>query len=279
MSYSISTALKEGICMLHSVEDPSFETELLLSHVLTISRSILRAYPEKILTLESENKFRDLLNRRLAGEPIAYLLGEKEFWSLPLIVNKNTLIPRPETEQLVQLILEKYSEYTIKTVADLGTGSGAIALALASVRPTWKIVATDLSSNALQIAIKNAANLHLKNITFLQGDWCEALPSQSRYHIIVSNPPYISEKDPHLGIGDLRFEPKNALIAGEEGLSALKIIISRAKYYLISEGLLVLEHGYDQGKIVRQLLQQAGYKNVVTHKDLSGIERVTEAVS
>ncbi len=259
---------------LQDQSTPTLEAEILIAHALAVPRSYLYSHPEYVLKENERNLLHNLLNRRLMGEPIAYILGEKEFWSLPLMVNQHTLIPRPETELLVELTLAKLPKQASIKVADLGTGSGAIALALAQARPHWQIVATDQSLAALQVAQANAQRLHLSNVRFNQGDWCSALGAD-RFAAIVSNPPYIPRDDPHLDKGDLRFEPKTALAAGEDGLAAFRKIIPQAKHHLTSAGWLLLEHGFDQGSAVRDLMQQAGYQKIQTHEDLTHIGRVT----
>lgn len=250
------------------------DVELLLAAVLNQPRSFLYAYPEHELTLEQKKNFDLLCTRRTNGEPIAYILGKKEFWSLELTINQNVLIPRPETETLVEVALSRLGREPA-IVADLGTGSGAIAIALAHERPNWTVVATDVSEEALKLARHNARQLQLKNIEFYCGDWGGALP-RKKFDLIISNPPYIAQNDPHLQQGDVRFEPKIALEAGD-GLSELQKIIIQAKEYLKIGGLLMLEHGYDQSEKVQNLLQQNKYQNITPHKDLANIYRIVVA--
>jgi len=250
------------------------DAELLLIAVLNQPRSFLYSHPEYELTPEQEKKFDLLHKRRTNGEPIAYILGKKEFWSLELKINEHVLIPRPETEILVEVALSK-SISESATVADMGTGSGAIALALASERPKWNIIATDISEDALELARYNANQLQLKNIEFYYGDWCAALPNK-KLDMIISNPPYIAQNDPHLRQGDLRFEPKIALEA-QDGLSELRKIIATAKERLKKGGFLILEHGYDQSKNIQNLLHQNAYQKITLHKDLANIYRVIAA--
>lgn len=251
------------------------DIELLISFALDKPRGFLYAHPEYGLTPEQEKKFSALLKRRENGEPIAYILGKKEFWSLTLMVNENVLIPRPETELLVEVTLNRLGCCNNAIIADLGTGSGAIALALASERPKWNIVATDINKNALEIASYNASKLNINNVEFFHGAWCAALPNK-KFDLIISNPPYIAQNDPHLQDGDVRFEPKIALEAGD-GLSALKKIIAQAINTLKPGGLLLLEHGYDQREKVRDLLYKNNYKNIMSYKDLFGIYRIIAA--
>lgn len=251
------------------------ETELLLMHVLNTSRSTLIAYPERTLDTTQHHHFTALLARRMRGEPIAYLLNEKEFWSLPLHVTPDTLIPRPETELLVECMLQQLPHST-QHIADLGTGSGAIALALAHERPNWQIAATDRSPATLAIAQNNAQRLGITHITFHCGDWHTALPPH-QYNAIASNPPYLRADDPHLQQGDVRYEPLTALTAGPDGLLHLRHIITTSPTYLVTGGKLFLEHGYDQASPVRQLLHDAGYVDITTCRDLAGHERMTFA--
>ena len=253
---------------------PRLDLELLLEFILHQPRSFLYANPEYALTAEQEEKFETLYRHRLHGEPLAYILGKKEFWSLRLAVNDKVLIPRPETELLVEIILGNLNN-EVANVADLGTGSGAIALALAYERPKWNIVATDISEEALQIARYNAAQLQIPNVEFYYGDWCSILPNK-KFDAIVSNPPYIEKNDSHLQQGDVRFEPKIALESGD-GFDAIKIIIAQAKSKLDAGGLLVLEHGYDQSDRAQELLKQNGYQKITMHKDLAGMCRAVVA--
>lgn len=253
------------------------DAELLLACVLNLSRAMLRAYPERDLTLEQKNKFKDLAQRRAQGEPIAYLLGHKEFWSLNFIVGPDVLIPRADTELLVEMALESLAPNKKQVVLDLGTGSGAVALAIASERPKITMIATDKSAEALQIAKLNAKQLHISNVEFALGSWFDAIANMvdKPFDMIVSNPPYIANFDPHLEQGDLRFEPNHALASGVEGMDDLHIIISNARRYLKPNGLLLVEHGYDQEHSVAKEFRAAGFADVTCYNDLSGIPRVT----
>ena len=253
---------------------PRLDLELLLEVILHKPRSFLYANPEYALTSEQKEKFEALYRRRLHGEPLAYILGKKEFWSLELAVNNKVLIPRSETELLVEIVLSNLNR-EVANIADLGTGSGAIALALAYERPKWNIVATDISEDALQVARYNAMQLQISNVEFCRGDWCEIL-SNKKFDVIVSNPPYVEKNDLHLQQGDVRFEPKIALEACD-GFDAIKTVIMQAKNRLTSDGLLVLEHGYDQSSAVQELLLQNGYQKITPHKDLAGIYRAVVA--
>jgi len=249
------------------------DVELLLSHCLQKPRSFLYAWPELELEAGQCAAFQQLLAARRDGTPVAYLVGEREFWSLPLRVNQHTLIPRPETETLVEWALQ-LDLSAAASVSDWGTGSGAIALALASERPDWKLLATDSSRAALAVARDNALRIGVANIEFLQSDWGTSLAGR-KFDLVVSNPPYIAEVDPHLLQGDLRFEPAGALQSGADGLTALRRIIADAPAQLCNGGWLLLEHGCDQAGEVRQLLQSAGFSALECRQDLAGIDRIS----
>lgn len=251
------------------------EADILLGHVLEKPRSWLIAWSDVCLSDLQLQCYTDLINKRIQGTPVAHLTSQREFWSLPLTITPDTLIPRPETELLVEIAVDLYPVVQDISVADLGCGSGAIALAIATERPEWSILATDQSRQALQVAIQNADSLHLDNIHFHQGDWHHALPADTRVEILLSNPPYIPENDPHLQQGDLRFEPRSALASGADGLDAIRRIIAQAHKCLKQEGYLLLEHGYNQGSAVRQLMQSSSFDEIETRTDLAGHERVT----
>lgn len=250
------------------------EVQLLLQHVLGASRAQLLAYPERALTVGQSELYEALLARRLQGEPVAYLFGAREFYGLNLAVTAATLIPRPETELLVELALARLQGRTQPQVLDLGTGSGAIALAIAHQHADALLTACDASAGALAVAQGNAARLGLANVRFLLSDWFAALGAQ-RYDLIVSNPPYIAAADPHLQQGDVRFEPLSALASGADGLDDIRRIVAAAPAHLSPGGWLLLEHGYDQAPAVRGLLQAAGFVEVFSACDLAGIERVS----
>lgn len=269
-----SKYIQQALERLKNSDAPRLEAELLMSHVLKKNRSHLLAYPEHSLSTDQAQAFEALVTRRVVGEPIAHLLGEREFWSLTLYVTPDTLIPRPETELLVEHVLTLLSKEGVQYVADLGTGSGAIALAIAYERPHWKITATDISEKALEVARRNALRHSMAQINFAQGAWCDALPPLN-YDAILSNPPYIDAHDPHLARGDVRFEPLEALVSEEHGLKDLRHIISQARSHLKKGGWLLLEHGYDQGKAVREMMHAMGYHSVKTYEDLGGHERVS----
>lgn len=267
---TIRAQLHHGAQRLSQQAAPQLEAELLLAKSLRCLRTHLWAYPDQIVDEQAQHIFATLLERRVAGEPIAYLLGYQEFWSLSLKVTPDTLIPRPETEGLVELALKKLPLNLSHRVVDLGTGSGAIALALATERPDWRIVATDDSDAALAVAQHNAQVFQLNQIDFFSGFWCSALPANERFAAIVSNPPYIAHGDAHLQQGDLRFEPKTALVSGREGLDDLQHIISTAQSHLAENGWLLLEHGYQHSVAVCDLLSTHGYTQVESFRDLAG---------
>ncbi|MCU7929333.1 MAG: peptide chain release factor N(5)-glutamine methyltransferase [Candidatus Thiodiazotropha sp. (ex Codakia rugifera)] len=257
---------------------PALEASLLLCHLLDKPPSYLFAWPEKTLTPDQHKRYTALVEQRLSGTPIAYITGIREFWSLALQVSPDTLIPRPETELLVEHSLRHLQARSQPRLADLGTGSGAIALALASERPDAQIHATDLSAKALTLARENAASHSLNQIVFFQGSWCHALPTGASYDLIVSNPPYIEENDPHLSQGDLPREPSTALVSGRDGLSDIRLIIQQAAAGRLKDGgWLLLEHGYQQATEVHGLLRKAGLSEIATHQDLAGQPRITEA--
>lgn len=251
---------------------PRLEEELLWMHVLGVSREKLWAWPEREISPDQQAAFQCLVQRRVQGEPIAYLLGEKPFWDMRLKVTKDTLIPRPETELLVEKILEKYPASNRLSLLDIGTGSGAIALAIARERPLWQVTALDISVQALAVARENALKYQVENLRFIRSDVFSAV--HERFHIIVSNPPYIKEKDEHLSQGDVRFEPLLALVSGTEGLTMITRIIREAPAFLFPQGLLAIEHGYDQAVQVRQLFAHYHYAAIESFLDLVGIERL-----
>ncbi len=277
---SIAQALSAAREQLAKLSDTArLDAELLLVHVLGKTRSYLYGWPEQRLDAVQHTRYRQLIERRVAGEPLAYLTGEREFWSLQLRVTRDTLIPRPDTETLIEAALALIAPDAGEAIADLGTGTGAIALALASERPHCHITATDRSAAALAVARDNARRLGLDNLVFREGDWCRALDGATphRYALIVSNPPYIASGDPHLEQGDVRHEPRSALAAGPEGLDDLRRIIACAPRHLRAGGHLLLEHGYDQADAVARLFQQAGYESVRLYRDAGGRPRVTGA--
>ena len=267
--------------------DARSEVQCLLQHVLSVPRAWLLAHPEYRLNEPEQTRYDELLLCRLRGKPIAYLLGEREFFGLNFKVTPATLIPRPETELLVELALQRIPEKRPSPqpspacgrgskfrVLDLGTGSGAIALSIAHSRPDVEVLACDNSAAALNVARENAQRLGIANVAFMQSDWYGALAVQ-RFNLIVSNPPYVAATDPHLAQGDLRFEPSSALASGDDGLRDIRHIVAHARTHLEPSGWLLLEHGHDQAAQVRQLLQQAGLVEVFSARDLAGIARVS----
>lgn len=256
--------------------DSRHEAELLLMHALGVDRAWLFMHADAVLDASVAARLEALVGRREAGEPVAYMLGRQGFWTLDLDVTPATLIPRPETELLVELALERLPMGQRLRVADLGTGSGAIALAIASERPLVQVLATDASADALAVARHNAERLGIDNVRFAQGDWCEPLGAET-FDLIVSNPPYIEADDPHLDQGDLRFEPAAALASGADGLDAIRRIAAEAPAHLRAGAWLLLEHGWLQGPSVSELLARAGYTHVFTAQDLEGRDRVSGA--
>lgn len=261
---------------LHDLPGPEARREavLLLAHVLGVSDAWLVAHAGDTVDDARAADYRALVARRVRGEPIAYLVGVRGFHRLDLAVTPDVLIPRPETELLVDLALQRIPVDGQSEVADLGTGSGAVALAIARGRPLARVVATDASITALGVARDNAGRLGLRNVEFVRGDWCAAL-GDARFDLIVSNPPYVAEGDAHLREGDLRFEPRHALASGADGLDAIRVIVSDARAHLREGGWLMFEHGFDQGAAVRELLASHGYAEVFTERDLGGHERVS----
>lgn len=250
------------------------EAELLLLHVLERERSWLFAHATDPVEPAHAAAFEALLAKRVAGAPVAYLLGRRGFWTLDLEVSPATLIPRPETELLVELALARLPEDAALRVADLGTGSGAIALALASERPQASVIATDLSEAALAVAARNAQRHALGNVSVRLGAWYAPLAGE-RFDLIATNPPYIASDDPHLVQGDLRFEPATALASGLDGLDDIRLIIAGAAAHLLPGGWLLIEHGWDQGEAIRALLRDAGFQSVATERDLEQRDRVS----
>ena len=261
--------LTEGL----TADSPARDLEILLGHVLGKTRTWLYTWPEFELDELQLEQFTRLLQRRQKGEPVAYLTGQRDFWSLSLQVDPSTLIPRPETETLVEWALQLPLPSRVRAL-DLGTGSGAIALALASQRPAWDVIGIDSSEPAVELARENARANDLERTTFFCSDWFAALPGR-RFELIVSNPPYVDEADPHLQRGDVRFEPSSALVAGNCGIADLAYIVGEAPNYLESGGWLLLEHGFEQGEAVRSLLYRRGFAGIETRTDLAGLERIS----
>lgn len=269
---SVAQALAWARQQLEGFDEAAIDAGILLSHVMDKSRTWLKTWPEHILSDQQFSHYQESIERRRQGEPTAYIIGEKDFWSLTLKVTRDTLIPRPETELLVELALQRIPENGDFKVADLGTGSGAIALAIASERPQATVWALDMSEPALKVAQANAEHNKIKNVAFEQGSWLSNW-QHGQLDMIVSNPPYVAPNDPHLA--DLVYEPVTALVAEDNGLSDIQIITQQAIQYLKPNGVLLFEHGYDQGSAVREILQSAGFDQVETVKDYAGQDRVT----
>lgn len=263
---------------LESLSDSArLDIELILCHILQKNRTYIFTWPDKTLSPEQIEHFFQFFNRRKNGEPIAHILGQREFWSLPLAVNNSTLIPRPDTELLVEVVLQLFAQDSAqqkRSCLDLGTGTGAIVLAIASEKPDWQLVGVDKSADAVALAEQNRGQLNLNHVQIKQSDWFSAITAQ-QFDVIVSNPPYIDPQDPHLEQGDVRFEPRSALIADNHGLADIELIIQQGWDYLCTRGWLLLEHGYDQGEAVRDLLNSRGFVQIETRRDLGGNERVS----
>lgn len=275
MASTIDQIIRQATLQLAaSSPSPHLDAEVLIMHVTGLTRTTLITHAHATLAPEHETRLHELLARRAHGEPIAYLTGRREFWSLDLNVTPDVLIPRPETELLVEQALAHIPEDSDWIVADLGTGSGAVALAIATERPHCRLIATDNSATALAVARGNAARLGIANVQFRHGKWLKPLAGM-RLDVIVSNPPYVRVNDPHLTQGDVRFEPESALVAGVDGLDAIRCIAADAASCLRPGGWLLFEHGYDQAMAVRALLEAHGYDKVASCRDTAGHERVT----
>jgi release factor glutamine methyltransferase len=275
---TIAYWVAHGQEQLVSVSDSArLDAQILLAFVLDKERIYLLTWPEKSLTQNSIQVYLALLQRRVSGEPIAYIVGVKEFWSLPFKVSPATLIPRPDTEILVESVLEHFGELDSIQCLDLGTGTGAIALALASEQPHWKIDAIDYNIDAVKLAKQNAQDLDLTQVNIFQSNWFSAV-NEKKFDIIVSNPPYIDALDEHLNQGDVRFEPDSALIADEHGLGDIKHIAKQALNFLNTSGAIFFEHGFEQGEAVRNILAALGYESAKTVRDLNNHERITWAI-
>ena len=268
--------LQQAVTALQGGESPRRDAEILLGHVTGKARTTILAFDETELTASQAETLAQLLARRVNGEPVAHLVGTREFWSLPLFVSPATLIPRPDTECLVEQALARLPSTPCR-ILDLGTGTGAVALALASERPDCTLTAVDYVADAVALAQRNADNLRINNVTILQSDWFNALGEQ-RFAMIVSNPPYIDEQDEHLAQGDVRFEPKTALVAGNNGLADLAHIITQGRGWPEPGGFMLLEHGWKQGAAVRELFTSAGYLQAETCRDYGDNDRLTLAL-
>lgn len=250
------------------------DSQVLLTHVLQCNTAHLAAWPEKTLSDTQLADFLQLLKQRQQGVPVAHLTGSREFWSLDFSVDDSTLIPRPETETLVEFILEKFADIDRLKLLDMGTGTGAIAISVAKQKPDWKIIASDVSEQALALAAKNSSDNLTANVTLVHSNWFDAI-AQDDFNIIVSNPPYIASDDPHLSQGDVRFEPQSALSSGETGMDDIEHICSQAKDHLLKNGWLIVEHGYNQKQLVSDCFTRNGFKEIEQRQDLSGHTRMT----
>ena len=272
---SISQSIKDARLLLDKTSSSALiDSQALLCHVLHCNTAYLATWPEKQLDEKDEETFSSLIKKRVAGTPIAYLTGKKEFWSLKLKVSEDTLIPRPETELIVETMLSMFQHKQQLNIVDLGTGSGAIAIALAHEKPDWRLTATDTSDKALTISVENAKLHNADNITFINSDWFDALDDQW-FDVVISNPPYIAQSDTHLDEGDLRFEPQIALVSGNIGMDDINKITEQSIHHLHDGGWLFLEHGYNQKAQVFDCFKQAGFTSIAQKNDLSGNPRMT----
>jgi release factor glutamine methyltransferase len=271
---TLAQALKQATCQLQMHDQARLDAEVLLAHVLNRPRVYLHTWPEAELSREQEARFSDMIRQRAAGQPVAYLTGQREFWSLNFAVTADSLIPRPETELLVERTLALLTENKTLRVADLGTGSGAVAIALAHERRRWRLYAIDQSLKCVKLAQDNARRHNVDNLYIINADWSTALADRS-FDAIVSNPPYIADQDPHLQQGDVCFEPASALTAGPQGLDELRCLIKDAPRVLVPGGWIVLEHGMNQANSIRKLLNDMAFTNIATTRDLAGLERVS----
>ena len=264
-------------------DEASDDARYLLSFVLNKNFTWLHTWPDKVLTQEQQQQLEQVTSRRKGGEPIAYITGERDFWTLTFKTNSSTLIPRPETELLVErgieFLVQRQSQFSSQSILDLGTGTGAIGLSIASERPQDKVTAVDFHSGAVALARENAVLNQVNNVEIFQSDWFESINNEksgsTQFDLIVSNPPYVEENDQHLLQGDLVFEPNSALISSGDGLADIRLIIKRASAYLLNNGMLMIEHGFEQGLQVRDIFIEQGYSQVKTIKDLAGLDRIT----
>jgi release factor glutamine methyltransferase len=271
---TVTELLQKAEQSINCSDSARLDAEILFCDVMQFDRARIYSHPEQIVPDDKSALFQSLIEQRQQGRPIAHLTGKKEFWSLEFAINEDTLIPRPETELLVETALQMIPDDTTFNILDLGTGSGAIAIAIASERPDCKIVATDINTNALAMAKKNSEIHQLENIQFYLSDWYQNIPLQS-FDLIVSNPPYIKQDDEHLSHGDIRFEPELALVSGADGMQSINMILENAKRYLASDAYLLIEHGYNQRSLVQEAFLKNAFKQLKTFQDLSGQDRMT----
>ncbi len=270
---SIAAQLNWAKAQLSDSDSATLDARVLLCHVLDKSASYLMTWPEKALTSEQLSEFQQLIQRRCDGQPVAHLIGYRDFWSLRLRVSADTLIPRPETELLVETALELGPTGAAK-VLDLGTGTGAIALALASERKDWQVFGADFKAEAVILAQANASDNGLSRVEFRQSDWFTQFAGE-RFDLIVTNPPYVEADSPYLQQGDVRFEPLSALTSGQDGLDDIRLIVTNAPEHMNPDAWLMIEHGYEQGEAVANLLRQRGFEQVRVCQDLAGLDRIT----
>jgi release factor glutamine methyltransferase len=271
----IQQALQQaGKKLADSSPSAMLDAQVLLTHVLRCNTAHLAAWPEKTLSEDQLADFQKLVNRRQQGVPVAHLTGSREFWSLDFSVDDSTLIPRPETETLVEYLLENFGDRENLKLLDMGTGSGAIAISIAREKPGWEIVASDISERALKLARQNCSDHDTGNVTLIHSDWFQSI-DQENFDIIISNPPYIASDDPHLTQGDVRFEPESALSSGATGMDDIEHICSHAKEYLLKNGWLMVEHGYNQKQLVADCFARNGFSEIEQRQDLSGHTRMT----
>ncbi|MBT3135067.1 peptide chain release factor N(5)-glutamine methyltransferase [Alteromonas sp. ALT199] len=272
----IDNALTWAVKQLEGGESPSVDAKVMLANILDKSQTYLFTWPDKMLNATEKAEFENAVAKRKRGEPVAYIIGKRDFWTLSLFTSPDTLIPRPDTEVLVEHVLNWANENPSNalSICDLGTGTGAIALALASEIPEASVTGVDFQQGAVNLATRNAEANGITNAQFMQSDWFSALTGQT-FDMIVSNPPYIEETSPYLNEGDVRFEPKTALTSGCDGLDDIKHIINNAPQFLNKGALLAFEHGFDQGTVVNTLLADAGFVDVKTIKDYGDNDRVT----
>lgn len=275
---SIQTLLAAAAQQLATTSETALlDAEVLLCHCLNKNRSFLRAWPEHQPTVEQAKHFLALIEQRQQGMPVAYLTGIREFWSRSFSVSPDVLIPRPDSELLIELSLERLPSDRSCKIIDLGTGSGILAITLAAERPSATVIATDISAAALSMAQQNAKQLNTDNVRFLLSHWFDTV-ADTDFDLIISNPPYIADNDPHLGQGDVRFEPKTALISDEQGLKDIRLLAEQARRHLKHNGHLLIEHGYNQQAQVQAIFKNFNYRQVTTHNDLSGNPRVTSGL-
>ena len=271
---TVSELLLKAEQSINSSESARLDAEILFCDVMQFKRCRIYSHPEQVVSDDKSALFQSLIEQRQQGRPIAHITGKKEFWSLELAISEDTLIPRPETELLVETALQMIPGNEAFNILDLGTGSGAIAIAIASERPNCKIVATDINKNALTMAKKNAETYQLQNIQFCRSNWYLDIPLQI-FDLIMSNPPYIRQDDEHLSQGDVQFEPELALVAGADGMQAINMILENANRYLASNASLLIEHGYDQKQLVQEAFLKHDFRQLKTFQDLSGQDRIT----